>query len=209
MNIVEAYIKFNKELIILLSGLSGSGKSSVASMVSDDFKIKKIDIESYCIKDNDKTVMLTDENGNKLEVTDWDHIDAYDWNKINEEVNKHKENGVIVCGPYFPTTVLKFKPSFHIDIKLSKQILIEKRHKYIKEHLKECPFFEKIYDTPFERIMINKITYSHYVEYRQLSKINHMIDVNDISKTPEDIYDNVFDFLIEKIQEYINESNKR
>ena len=208
MNIVEAYIKFNNELIILLSGLSGSGKSNIASMIENDFKIKKINIEDFCIKENNRNITLTDENDNKLDVKDWDHIDAYDWNAINTHINKNKINGVIVYGPYFPTNVLKFKPSFHIDIKISKQLLIERRHKYIEEHLKECPDFEKIFNTPFERIIINKITYSHYVEYRNLSKVDLTVDISDSTQTLDYIYDIIFDYLMKKIQEYLDEYNK-
>ena len=208
MNIVEAYIKFNNGLIILLSGLSGSGKSNIASMIENDFKIKKINIEDFCVTENNRNITLTDDNDNKLDVKDWDHIDAYDWNAINTHINQNKINGVVVCGPYFPTNVLTFKPSFHIDIKISKQILIDRRHQYIEQHLKECPDFEKIFNTPFERIIINKITYSHYVEYRNQSKVDLTIDVIDSTQTLDNIYDNIFDFLMKKIQNFLDEYNK-
>lgn len=70
MNIVEAFIKFNGELIIIISGLSGSNKTKLSDEISRDFKIKKIDIEMFCISENKNKISL--DNG--ISVIDWDNI---------------------------------------------------------------------------------------------------------------------------------------
>ena len=55
MTVIDAYIKFNKKLIIFISGLSpGSGKTSLAKKLSQDFKIKHIDQSKYYLKDFDE-----------------------------------------------------------------------------------------------------------------------------------------------------------
>lgn len=206
MNIVEAFIKFNKELIILISGLSGSGKTQIASFIERDFKIKKINIEEYCIENNDRIVTLPD----GVTVKDWDHIDSYNWNKINEDIDKYKSNGVVVCGPYFLSEKMKIEESkynpFHIHIKITKQQLIERRKEYIKNNPDKCEELQKFIDTPTETLMINKITMPHYYEYLEKSKIDKFINAKDININ--EIYDQTADFLFYKIQEFLDEYTK-
>lgn len=201
MNIVEAYIKFNKGMTILISGLSGSGKTKLASDIEKDFKIKKINIEHYCIKDNDRTVKLP----NDVTVKDWDHIDSYDWDKINDDIKEANEKGVVVCGPYFPTDKLKFNTYFHINIKISKQQLIHRRHNYIKRNTEKCKELSEHLDTPTELLIINKITYPHYLEYNEKSKIDKYINAHEL--TTDQIYDQATDYLFNKIQAFLTEYN--
>jgi len=202
MNIVEAFIKFNKKLIIIISGLSGSGKTEITSNIERDFKIKKIDIETMCIESFDKIVELP----NGIKVKDWDHIDAYDWDKINKEVINNQKSGVVICGPNFPTDKITFEADFHIHIKISKQLLIEKRHDFIKNNPEKCSELIQYLDTPTETLMINHITYPHYLEYSQKSKIDKYINSKDI--TIDQIYDQAADYLFYKIQEYLTEHDK-
>lgn len=203
MNIVEAYIKFNKQLIILISGLSGSKKTKIASDIKQDFNIKKIDIESYCVKNNDVTVKLS----NDIVVTDWDHVDTYNWDDINDEINRHKSDGVVICGPYFPLDKLKFESDFHIHIKISKQQLIEKRREYIKNNPEKCKELLSFVDTPTETLIINTITYPHYLKYLKESKIDKFVNANEL--TENQIYDQTVDFLFFKIQEYLDKYNEK
>jgi thymidylate kinase len=214
MNIIEAYTKFNEELIIIISGLSGSGKSKIASFIERDFKIKKINIESFCVKKNDRVVILKDKtSGEEINVTDWDHIDTFEWSKINEEVNKYKGEGVVVYGPYFPLNHLKFSPNFHIHVKISKQKLIENRHEYIKSHPDECKELFKLLDTPFENMIINQITYPHYLKYLEESGKNikyiNTRNSEGIDLTIDQVYDQTTDYLFNRIQEFLNDYNKK
>lgn len=202
MNIVEAFIKFNEKLIIIISGLSGSGKSQIASNIERDFKIKKIDIETMCVESFDTVVELP----NGIKVKDWDHIDAYDWDKINKEIEDSQKTGVVVCGPNFPEDKITFNPNFHIHIKISKQLLIEKRHDFIKNNPDKCAELIQYLDTPTETLIINHVTYPHYLEYSQKSKIDKYINSKDI--TIDQIYDQTTDYLFYKIQEYLNQHDK-
>ena len=98
MNVLEAYIKFNKQLIILLSGFSGSGKTLLARNIQRDFKLEFINLNNYYKEDYNKVVDL----GHDIKVIDWDDPDAIDWDKFNEKVNSVKDKGVICCGFGFP-----------------------------------------------------------------------------------------------------------
>lgn len=202
MNIVEAYIKFNKQLIIIISGLSGSRKTELSSNISKDFKIKQINIETYCIEKNDRIIELS----NKVSVSDWDDVDTYDWDTINERVNKYKSEGVVISGPYFPSNKLDFQPDFHIHIKVPKQMIIETRRKYIQENPEKCKELVKHINTPIELLMINKITYPHYLDYLKLSKIDKYLNVEELDI--DKMYDQIIDFLFDVIQKFLDKYNK-
>jgi len=203
MNIVDAYIKFNKQLIILISGLSGSGKTTIASFIERDFKIKHLNIDNYCKKDFEKYVEVSE----GIKINDWDDIDSYDWNAFNEDVNKNKTNGLVICGSYFPTDKLKFTQDFHIHVKISKQKLIESRHNFIKENPEKCKELVQFLDTPTESLIINKIVYPHYLDYSQKSKIDKYINANEL--TIDSIYDASADFLFNKISQFLTEYNNK
>lgn len=204
MNIVEAYLKFKGQLIIIISGLSGSGKTLLANDISKLLHIIKLNIEAYCKSENNITFKLP----NDIVVKDWDHIDTYYWDKINEHVNKIKDKGVIIVGPYFPTNKLEFDPDFHIHLKITKQQLLENRRKYIETHQTECKELQEYVNTPTESLMINQITYPHYMEYLKQSKIDKFININpkNNGEFPEhdEIYNDVLDYLFNSIQKYLD-----
>ena len=60
MNIVEAFIKFNGQLIIFISGMPGSGKTSQAEQLSKDLKIKYIHIRDYYKEYKDREIYLSE-----------------------------------------------------------------------------------------------------------------------------------------------------
>lgn len=200
MNIIEAYIKFFGKLIILLSGLSGSHKTTIAKFIERDFKIKLINIEKYTKDNYNKTVELN----NGTNVIDWDNIESFDWDKINEDINKYKGEGVIVCGPYFPEGTITNKVDFHVQIKVQKQNLIEKRYKYVKEHPDKFKL-PKSFDQHLISNIVNQLTYPYMMEYVQKSKIDKFI--NTIDKNEDQIYDEVAEFLFYKINEHLKNRN--
>ena len=52
MNIVEKYAEINGGILILISGLSGTGKTKLAKNIARDFKIDIINENKYCDKNN-------------------------------------------------------------------------------------------------------------------------------------------------------------
>jgi len=199
MNIIEAYIKFKDQLIILISGLSGSGKTYVAKNINNDFKLQCMSLESYCKKKYNKKVKISD----KLTVVDWDDLDSYNWEKFNKDVEFNKR-GVIVTGTAFPRDRIYFQPDVHINITTSKGQVIENRRKFIKTHPSLCNDMKKILYTHDEIDYINKVVYPHYVNDIKKSNVNKFF-----KGTLEEIVDNVFNFIIEKIQKYVNDYNEK
>jgi cytidylate kinase len=197
MNVVEAYIKFKGQIIILVSGLSGSGKTELARDIERDFKLKMINLDNFHKKDYDKTVDIGD-----VKVVDWDNSESYDWNEFNKTVNENKSKGVVVAGPMFLPELIKFEPDSHIHVKIAKKNLLDKRHSYVDTHREKAPMLYELKNTDTETQIFNKITFPHYFEYREKSKINIFLNANE--KTVDEMYDEAYDYLIDIINKYLS-----
>jgi hypothetical protein len=124
---------------------------------------------------------------------------------LNKEVNKHKEQGVVVVGAAFPTDRLDFKPNLHIHLFTKKQDIARIRHDIMKKNPGKYSEFEQILDTPLELLYINKIVYPHYVKNQEASIVNISVDV--VNLPPEKIYEDAFDEVIKFVNIFI-ENNK-
>lgn len=208
MNIVEAYIKFNDQLIIIVSGLSGSGKNKLAKNISKDFKLLLINIDYYCNKKYDEKIKLPD----GTEVINYNSYEIYDWDKINNEMDKNKSKGIIVVGDVFPHNKInkENKIDYHIHIKLSKENLIKKRLEYIKENNETCAKIGRNIDPKNEEFIFNEYTFPYYKNELNNEIITKYINANNyINDTPdiydEKIYNEAFNYLINQIQKFMDE----
>lgn len=199
MNVVEAYIKYNSQLIILISGFSGSGKTLLAKNIQRDFKIKFLNLNDFFKSDYSKTVDL----GYDTRVVDWDNPEAVDWDKFNNEVNQVKDKGVVISGFGFPNDMLKFKLDYHIHLRLSKEKLIKNRHDYLDEN-KDNPLNE-IKNTKLEMLILNNLSFKHFMNLKDKSTYTFKIDATE--QTPDETYDHVFNYLIENIQKNVYNKN--
>lgn len=195
MNLLEEYVLRKGNIIILISGLSGSKRSILAKEIERDFKILNlISLDKYC---DSKKVKIIDFFENK--VNDWDDIEVYDWDKFNNDV-KSKKNCVIF-GDAFPKNKLNFDPDFHIHITISKEKLLESRKDFIDKNPEKCKdvltFIDKL------GVYINKITYSHYIKNRNESKIDLWLKSEENSI--EEMYDQTFDYVMNKMILFLNE----
>lgn len=223
MNYVERYIQIKNGMVILISGLSGSGRSNVANKIKKscgerecynsgnsgrtilaeeierDFKIKLISLENYCNENNVKIVEMYD--GTKIH--DWEDIDIYDWDKFNDDIKEYKQHGVVCYGDYFPTDKLKFDVDFHINIYISKENLLSRRLEYIEKNAEKCPeLADMVKNNKFE-IIIKKYTYPYFVKYTKESNIDKRLDSG--VNTSDELYDQAFEYIINMIQKSVNE----
>ncbi|QKF94229.1 putative uridine kinase [Fadolivirus algeromassiliense] len=202
MNIVEAYIKFNKQLLIFISGLPGCGKLKLAKNVSRDFKIKIIDQYDYYKKDYNVTANLPD--GTKL--INWYTNDAIDWDKFNEDIDKLKVNGLIVIGVSLIESHITSKPDYHFHLNISKQLCMDKRKDFLKEHKDKYEEEYKVVNTPIEKLKMNQLIFPYYLESIKKSKVNKFININEM--TDDQVYDMAFDTLIEMIKKYLKQDDE-
>jgi adenylate kinase family enzyme len=234
MNIVEAYIKLKGRLVILISGMSGSGKSKVAKEISRDFKIENINANKFCRNDYNVKVPLpfvsnVDNAVPKRanvgdEIINWDTDDIYDWDSLNKEIVDRSSKGVVVSAIFFPKDKLKAEFDFHLHIKLGKQNLFKRRVEYLDEHNEDCRKQDRNLDKDVELAIFNKYTFPYYMEQPQrTATITKFINANefmtdasgtmrrvdDIEKTYHDkLYDDAFDYLMSQIQKYLANRNK-
>lgn len=203
MNIVEAYIKFNGQLIILVSGLSGCGKLALGKSITRDFKIKLLDQHNYYKKDYNVITSLPD--GTK--IINWYTDDAIDWEKFNDDINKYKKEGIAVIGMSFPVNKLNFDPDYHIHLNISKQICLEKRKEFLEKHKDEYMDEYKVINTPTEKLIMNQFIFPYDIESTKNSKVNKFVNINEL--TDEQVYDGVFEVLKDFIQRWLDNYDKQ
>lgn len=204
MNVVEAYISFKKQLIIIISGLTGCGKTSVAKRLAKNFKINYIDQNNYYIKDFKNPITMPGDTEINNIYTD----DAIDWSKFNDDVNSKKSTGIIINA--FTTTNITFEPDIHIHLSISKQKCIENRHKYLtKNKNKYQKEFEEI-NSQTEKWKFNHLTYPYYLETRKNMDIQNMINVTeqDEAETFNEVWDLIInDYIMPYTKKFTTQNN--
>ena len=189
MNIVQAYIKFKGQYIILISGFSGSGKTKISRFIADQLNFQHVNISHFYrpfdVYDTNKNYISLKDG---YKVLNWDNVyKSVDWDKLNDFVDKNKINGIVIVGFGFPKDLVKFNPDSHIHIKVSKKTLIENRNSFIEKHNtpgKDIPVANR------DIIILNSVTYPVYLKLMQDSKIDKYINTNEMSieKSKEEVF---------------------
>jgi cytidylate kinase len=190
INIIQKYIQNHSQLIILISGFSGCGKTLFGKSISKDFNIKFINLNDFLLSETyNKSVQIGDMN-----VIDWEDPDATNWDEFNLKIEEVKSKGVIISGFMFPTDLLKFKPNFHIHINISKDNLIKLRETYLE--LKEDSKLNTI-DEEIQKRILNKISFEHNQQGLKRSKPHKFIQME---LDGQKVYDEIFSYLINNIE---------
>lgn len=202
MNIVEAYIKFHNQLVIFVSGVSGSGITHLAKILKDDLKLELVSYAPYVKKELGEQVTLPDGST----TINYDTDNTIDWDGLNKEINEKKAKGVIVYGPSFPSNKLdpNLKVDFHIRIKVPKKNLFERREKYGKSHGLQ---------DPNALFIFNKYTFPYYLQGWETNQVTKTINVYAYVDKPDDEYDNsnadeAFEYVIGEISKWLRENKK-
>lgn len=185
MNILEAFIKKYKQLIILIIGLPCSNKSEIAKELKTDLKIPIININNYLIKNKFKKVEF---DGVKFKIHD--HTENYDWDKFNTDIDELKSSGVIIYGNYIDMTKIDFKVDFSffysMNTTLCKKIINEKKLLNFTNPEDEKIYFEKIFNPKYE-------------ELKSRIKFNKFFNIKE-NQIFSNSYDELFDLLMELIK---------
>lgn len=190
MNILEAYIKKYGHLIILILGLPCSNKSEIAKELGIDLNLPIININDYLIKDKYKEITIKD-----FKFKIYEDPDNYDWDKLNDDVNKSQSTGLIIYGNYIDSNKIDWDIDFSFFYSMNNNLC--------KKMLIENKFLEKIADSE-EKIKIywNDIFIPLYEELKLNLKIKKYYNLKEDS-TFNESYDNIFDYLMELIQQKI------
>jgi len=197
--ILDIYLEKYKQLIIVISGMSGSHKSEIAENISKVLNCKHINQNNYINIDFKEVVEINDKKINM-----WDSDDAINWNDFNNKVNEIiDENKIIVLsGISFNKEKINFKIDFHIHLKLSKQLLLEKRQEFLEKHAKD-PQYETMIniDDEIKKILFNKYTFPYYLQTTENAIINKFLNINDMDTI--DIIKHTFNMIINFIENKI------
>lgn len=185
INILQAYIKKNKQFILLVLGMPCTSKSKVAKELVIDLGLPLVNINDYLIQDKyiDKEI-----DGVKFKL--YEHPDNYDWEKLDQDVNKLKSNGVVLYGNYIDKEKISFEPDFilffSMNINLCKTILVSKKLlPYNLDDEKVKTYFTKVFNPVYD-------------ELKEKIKINKFYNIKE-QTTFETLYDEVFDYLMSLI----------
>lgn len=98
---------------ILITGHSGIGKSTVAALLSKALRWVHIDLDRY-YRPKDKMPTCVLSNGKK--VTNWDHMECFDWTALREDLESCS-TGFVLSGIHVPKWVLpKDTPVINIEL---------------------------------------------------------------------------------------------
>ena len=125
-NILQEYIKKNKQFILLIVGKPCTNKSQLAKEFSEDLNLPLINVNKYYIPNKVHETVI---DGVKFNL--YDHPDNIDWSLLNDTINKHKESGVIIYGNYIDLDKLTITPDFSYFVNMNnnscKTILIKNK----------------------------------------------------------------------------------
>ena len=203
-NIIDAFLKYNKQMVIFVSGLSGTNKSKITQNLSKELNVKYLNTRDFINKDKFEEIDLP--NGKKVKI--WKE---YKWDEVKEAIDKDKSEGIIVSSEYFPKDKLgNLKIDLHLHIKLAKQNLINNRLKYIHSQDEESK--KQFYDDDTETLIINQIIFPEYLEILQKSHINKFINANEYYELDQEQYnekltDRIFDEIVKHIIEFLKNKN--
>lgn len=195
MNILQAYIKKYKQIIILIIGFPCTNKSEIAKELGLDLNLKVIKINDFLIEGKYKEI---DIDGKKTKI--YEDLDSYDWDKFNSTVNELKNYGLIIYGNYLDITKINWNNDFiffySMGTKLCKQILSEtKMIESVSSDPKESDHFLNNYFNNYFNPLYSKI--------KQSFTINKYFNVKEDTKFDES-YDELFDILMELITKKLN-----
>lgn len=194
-NILEEYLyRNNNEIIIIVSGLSGTQRSSLSKLISNDLSIELINIDKFC---DEKKAKKIDFNG-KL-VNNWDDNDLIDYEEVKKAIEKSK-NKCVITGNYIFSDIIKTDLHFHI--KIDKEKLYENRKRYLEENKNDCKEeYEIINDL---KGFLNKTTWNNYFISLPKMSINYYIPYNDDIQV---MYNKIFDDTMKYISKKLSETN--
>ncbi len=185
MNILEAFIKKYKQIIILILGLPCTNKSEIAKELGIDLGLQVIKINDFLIEDKFEIVKI-----NNLDVKIYEDTKNYDWDLLNSKVNELKSDGIILYGNYLDIEKIDFDIDFSffysMNNGLCKKILSEKKMiAWESTDPKTSEYFDKIFVPLYDKV-------------KETIKINKFFNVKEDTKF-DDSYDELFDLLMDLI----------
>ncbi len=177
----------------VLSGLSGSGKTTIGKEFAASHREWVFIDGDWFYNNNKPTVTLS--NGQL--VSNWDHPDSINWDKLNEFVLNQLKTSNVILATFLPLTE-KYKFDIYKHIRLSLGDKEEAIRRSINARVKSKNITQsdrKIKD----ELMVKEITYPMYEKIMRRSAdnvINVYYDGNDDIRKPRD-------FLVKEVENVV------
>jgi len=209
MNLIEAYLKYFNQLIILLIGYPCTNKSSYAKDLCIDSSLNIINLNDYLIKDKYIEKVFTDVSNNNKEIKFKIYEDSQniDWLKFNDDINNLKSSGVVIHCNFMDKDKINFDIDlafyFYTPIKYCKDII--SNNNLLNLEKKDINHYFEFVFIPF---------YSNYDQnIKNIFTIYKFFKINETSNN-DDIYNTLFDVIMNNLQSKINKkfninTNKR
>jgi uridine kinase len=182
INILDAYIRKNNQIVILILGMPCSNKCNISKMLNNDLNLNLISLNDYIKK------IPTKKTINDITYTIYDHEDNYDWDGFNNEINQIKNKGVIIYGNYFYLSKINFNIDYIFFIEMNKNMC--------SDLMKKCKMVE---DTKDIDNYLNNYLFPSYDTLKQNLKINKFYNIKK-DNSAEQVYDKLFDNLMKLIE---------
>jgi len=168
--------------LILIHGVSAVGKTTIGKMLSDELNAFYLDQDDFYLKDKPQ-VIFTDDQNNKFTGSNWDSIEAIDFENFNTTIITLLENDTIPCivitgfallpkymqdlYNYLECNSNIFLKSFLLSFRLSESKIIEciiefRQHKFkelTKEKMEKDKWMIKRIVWPFYLFVLKNIKY--------------------------------------------------
>jgi hypothetical protein len=152
MNVLEKFIEKYNQCIILLSGFEKLHLEEYAKQLSKDFNFELI------------------------------KFDYPNFDKLNDDIKKFKNKGLIIYGLSFPNDSLSFKPNYHVAISGNKTLVDDdEKFKIFNENtsksiinkfknIKDLNYHEEIYDDIFNLVIDMVMRKIYGDKYEEMQK---------------------------------------
>lgn len=180
-NIIEKYIEMKKGFVILLSGPISKKIKKLGKKLAKKFGFNYINSNKY----------ITQQNFNFVDL-----INVMDWDKLNEDIEKEYDKGVIVVGYLLPKDRIN-KTNYHIHLSVTRETYIDYRAKKINTQVIKNE--QKDITNQLSEQNSAKIKDGFY-QYKTISStmfINKFVKID--SFTDRQIYERVFDIIIDYV----------
>lgn len=164
-------------MFLAISGISGSGKSTIGLQLSKDLGLKYIDIDSFYIS-NKPYITLS----NNVTVKNWDCLEALDITNLKLKIKEEASKGLILVGFTLRDDLFdEVKPHCHIHLSSGKT-----KDEIIQRCIKSRQQSKSL---NLDELNVREVVYPFYMETCTKSTINHIIEVyhNNERKSIKDI----------------------
>lgn len=159
--------------IIGITGVSGSGKTTVGKRLAEILDYQFIDLDEFFLPNKPKIIL-----SNGKERSNWDSLQSIDISAFQNKIKQYKK--VIVVGFALIDRIFPIKPKCTIWLKtgINKEVVIER---CIENRIKSKKIDNKEKQEEDE-LMVREVVYPNFLLYLSLTTISIIISVYENDK---------------------------